>query len=1016
MNDVRRALLFWPAFTSALIILISLISPMDGGSWSSVFDDARAEWQKFAYSVEAETKPLAPLEASAAPVSSGPGHQVASEILYSRLPSPLANTAIADRIERGGQAMRLPERVAEVLSRPTKHSPQAALRDAVDLYAATRSDKESLSDKVAASDSEAGSSLLLQPAQNDKSTLSELSGDRLAGDFVGPERPSSEPEAVVQPIGTNLLRQNPFQSEPLVQANSPRSTEPLYKSKTATEPNSIAAAVPKEERVFKSTNDQPNLNVERQPLQSIKPDASVMPQSIANLAKVIPRNTTRSQKPQPEISGRSVDADRALLREPVSNNQFGVSGNPSTWPLTPRLEDQLQRLTKASGDESSEVSEATNLWAARVQSTMSDLRRLPRLGEPEAGRLIEELKSLALQGFHQAERLNNREMQIDWLQASHAIYRRTSVWEPIWAVVSNKQPLTTTPTEADNGAAVESLVQELKSEMTETGDAAGWSSYLLLDEIVDSATGQKVNQRQLTAQRVLSRTRWHGLGTQQSQWLQRDSVQYLVSALQPWTRTPVDYAALLNQIERQESDAVDLAAIDIAGTAQSLRSSNHEGTLRVAKSIDACYRNANIRTAVSQEMLTRLIPDVAPTTVPVRTNIMGSRVKGISHVNSELDLELRPSRDSWAFTLQAIGNVRTHSVGQRGQAAIRTRGDSSFIGSTPIEITPEGAQLGQSQIDVSGRTRLRDVNSQYDNWPLLGDLARSIIAAKYKQRSGLTSGIANRRMTKQIGDGIDERLEAKVAKASARLNDVVMGPLNSLKLQPQVMDMQTTDQRLIARYRLAGDWQIGASTPRPRAPNDSLISVQINQSAMNNTLEQVVPLGEPITIQAAFDNTMKVLGREQFALPEDIPNDVMIQFAKTRPITVELEDGLLWITMRVVELSRQKGASLRRFIVRAGYRAQIDGLRVSLVRDGHLSISGPGMAMRQRLPIRAVFNKVFSPNHSIPLTSEAFARSESLADAEISQLELRDGWFAMALSRKRAGRIAVGTSGESSKR
>jgi hypothetical protein len=293
---------------------------------------------------------------------------------------------------------------------------------------------------------------------------------------------------------------------------------------------------------------------------------------------------------------------------------------------------------------------------------------------------------------------------------------------------------------------------------------------------------------------------------------------------------------------------------------------------------------------------------------------------------------------------------------------------------------------------------------------LLGSLARTIITAKYNERSGLTSRIANKRMRTQIVDGIDERLEAKVAKSTTRLNDVVMGPLHSLKLQPKVIEMQTTDDRLIARYRLAGDLQIGASTPRPRAPSDSLLSVQINQSALNNTLEKIVPQGTPTTIQAAFDNTLAIFGRQSMPLPADIPTDVQIQFTKARPITIEMEEGILWITMRVVELSREKGGKLNRFIVRAGYRPEIEGLRVSLVRDGHLRISGPGMAMRQRLPIRAIFNKVFSPNHNIPVTSESFANAESLADCAISQVEIRDGWMALAVSPAMREQIAEGKS------
>jgi hypothetical protein len=96
---------------------------------------------------------------------------------------------------------------------------------------------------------------------------------------------------------------------------------------------------------------------------------------------------------------------------------------------------------------------------------------------------------------------------------------------------------------------------------------------------------------------------------------------------------------------------------------------------------------------------------------------------------------------------------------------------------------------------------------------------------------------------------------------------------------------------------------------------------------------------------------------------------------------------------------------LRRFIVRALYRPSVDGMNATLVRDGHLRISGPGMSMRQRLPVRAIFNKVLSPNRELRLTLPQLADHPAAQGLAISQLELRDGWIAMAISETDAPRI-----------
>ena len=63
--------------------------------------------------------------------------------------------------------------------------------------------------------------------------------------------------------------------------------------------------------------------------------------------------------------------------------------------------------------------------------------------------------------------------------------------------------------------------------------------------------------------------------------------------------------------------------------------------------------------------------------------------------------------------------------------------------------------------------------------------------------------------------------------------------------------------------------------------------------------------------------------------------------------------------------------------------------------------------MRQRFPIRAIFNKVLATSRSIPLTTPKLAESPALQNAVISQLELRDGWLALAISDQQTHRVAT---------
>ncbi|NND98430.1 MAG: hypothetical protein HKN47_14005, partial [Pirellulaceae bacterium] len=741
---------------------------------------------------------------------------------------------------------------------------------------------------------------------------------------------------------------------------------------------------------------------------------SVLPRSIAVLAKVLPRHSEAAKTTEPAPAEIRVAETQHTTDQVVRRP---VHGNPAAWPSTPKLTAQLQSLasTAAHGQSAADasrfasatsVSMTTVRWSKQVADCLTELRSLSRLGEPRAGELIAQLTELADVGLLHAEAMSDREQQIQWLVAAHAVNRRVAVWSPIYQLVTDSSDWVDQPKAGASSNELATIIAHVESDLVQTGDVAGWSQYLMLQEIEDAATGDQSQHRTTVARQALARMQWEGLEPGHADWLDRPSVDQLASTLRIWAGGAVDYASLMNQIERQEADAIDLAAINIADATQTLRFANNPMAIEVARAIDTHYRNANIRTAISQEWIQRMIPTIEPQTVPVRATMFGSRIRGYSQIHSDLDLKLQPSSDRWTFTLNTLGTVKTQSIGRKGITSIATRGDSTFNATTPVEISRDGVAAGDSNADVRGRTRLRGVESSYDNWPLIGRLVRSIAESRYSEIANTSSRNANRRMKTQVTSEIDRRLDTRIDKASTTMNQMVLGPLSRLQLSPQVVDMHTTDERLVARYRLAGQSQIGSFTPRPRAPSDSLVSVQVNQSAINNSLEQVVPSGTPTTIESAFNNTLTMFGREAAEMPEDIPADVMIQFSKSRPITIEIEEGLVWITMRIVELSRGRGPKLRTFIVRAAYRPEIDGLNASLHREGHLRISGPGMSMRERLPIRAIFNKVLSTNRAIPLTLPQLANHPALENSEISQLELRNGWIAMAISDRRPDRVA----------
>ncbi len=727
-----------------------------------------------------------------------------------------------------------------------------------------------------------------------------------------------------------------------------------------------------------------------------------------SLSETTPKTEADDGPAQPRDTPRSSSRGRTRKLE-----------NPAGWPIAESLHDQLHELSGIGGDGTTSTLPPHAKWAAAVSERIDAIQSLSWLGDPRAGAILQDLVAFAKVGEQLAEASTDRELQLQWLRSTHALSRRLAVWGPVWKVVDSgarqslhgSEPVFSLLADDEEALSHARLIRRQASRvatwLTESGDAEGWRRFLLIDEITAATFDTDRNGRAEIAQRFLSRLQWYGLHEAHKIWLQSDPIDALADSLRTWSVTPIDYAKLVRHLERQENDAIDLSAIEIADAVQSLRFSRSVPSVAVATAIGAHYRNANLRFAVSDQMLRRLLPPVPAQVQPVRTNLLGSRILGTSETHSDLDLRLIPAPDRWSLELNTDGNVRTRSVGLNGPVAVRTIGKSLFRSSTPIELLTNEIKIGTSRVFVNNQNRLQGIRSDYDGLPLIGSLVRSIAADRFDDQRGIADRFAADQIERNVRSRVDSQVRSKMSEATRRFSDVVVGPLGRLGLEPMVVDMETTSRRLLARYRVAGDWQMAAFTPRPRAPYDSLMSLQIHQSAINNILEQMVPRDEPVAIADMVTRGLTQFGIDAIDMPDDwadeIPDDALIQFATTRPITVEIEDDCLWLTLRIVELKRAEGASLRRFIVRAKYEAVADGAGAKLVRTEALRISGPRMSISERLPVRAIFNKVLDADRPLPITMPQVTRQAAVEGLVVSQLELRDGWIALALGESSVG-------------
>lgn len=208
--------------------------------------------------------------------------------------------------------------------------------------------------------------------------------------------------------------------------------------------------------------------------------------------------------------------------------------------------------------------------------------------------------------------------------------------------------------------------------------------------------------------------------------------------------------------------------------------------------------------------------------------------------------------------------------------------------------------------------------------------------------------------------------------------------------------MQTTEERATARFRFAGGEQLASHTARPLALSDSLSSMQLHESAMNNFLSCMELSGRKWTLPELFGHLQRKLGSEQPAQLDDLPENVTIRFADEDPIFTQCAEGQLRVVVSIAEL-QQADRSWENVEFHVNYRLVAEGFQLKLVRDGAVSLRGDHTG-RVDVVLRTIGSKLFPRDQAVSLIPEAAVKDERFQGLAWSQVQVENGWLGLSLS------------------
>src|SRR5690606_25132903 len=147
-----------------------------------------------------------------------------------------------------------------------------------------------------------------------------------------------------------------------------------------------------------------------------------------------------------------------------------------------------------------------------------------------------------------------------------------------------------------------------------------------------------------------------------------------------------------------------------------------------------------------------------------------------------------------------------------------------------IMINRFGLHTWPAESQAQGNTKLVAVESGLTVIPIIGSIVENVARDQHQQNRSQAVAQVKERVGREARERMDAEANENLAAFETRYREHVMEPMARCAIVAEPVDMSTTEERIPAQHRLATEQHLGAHTPRPSAPSDSLASFQIHES------------------------------------------------------------------------------------------------------------------------------------------------------------------------------------------
>lgn len=706
----------------------------------------------------------------------------------------------------------------------------------------------------------------------------------------------------------------------------------------------------------------------------------------------------RPLQPRPVVA-TPASAEKSSSNSEVSDTtrEKSATARPvAPWPKPAFLLERVSEVTFIAGMEP---------WTQRTSELLDELHTLPNLADPRVVTILGELEQqtavlepLVIR-FSNVPTNNADEAigpeSLELRRLAYKLRQQIDVW---YATHEMAVRNISSFGDVDQGTVVNGLLVS-RQRLSLPGVNPEWQRYLVLDQLATAFNSLESSpqEKRAAARRFLARLHSPILTDEQRDFLTKLVAPEMVDQLKVAAREEVRLEALLTEVEALQENRNGVAQHRVNQMFQNLAWHDDPAARELAATLDTHFRNSNFRVSVSAEMLNLLLPDTGEVQEPVNENVFGAEVRGQSRVANRLQIRLIPDTSRIQMRLEAMGKVFSQTEAQRSGFTIQNVGDARFQVFKRLAIGRDGITADQPEAWSRSTNKMVGMQSELDGVPVLGWVARRVAERKIAEQSPQVESYTRNRLESAIKHKFNTEIENQLSQMQGYLYSNMIEPLTALELEPTPLEMRSTDSRVIMRYRLAGFDQMGGNTARPRGLQNSLLSMQIHETALNNLLNRIELNGNEYTAAELTAHLANVFGWQSTDTAQS--RDATFEFAPFDPIRVTFAHGSAAVQLNLKRLRIGNGKTWKNLTATCNFIPQAEGGKILFVQDGSgVELTAHRLNLRDQVAVRAIFTALFKDQYELPILPKNIAQKLG-PSATITQLELNDGWIGLSVDK-----------------